>query len=320
VKLDLTTGAFGTGEVFRYNDASTGQVSTVGSSIPTTAPNQPGVVDSPPVWAPQFTLALRYADRLVPKPKDLRAAHEAAGDVVEDSMQTERWDIEVDGIYYMTSVYDAAQYTTRDAMLTLRSIDYNGIVSDIPASPGDCLKRDPNTNNCIGDRLVRTPLGGKDQFTVRVGGDYNVIAGILALRAGLSYEQRGQDPSTLNVLNYMLSRTGVHAGFTVRIAGKTDVSFAYAHFFQEDVNLQVFDGEPASRLDGRYRTAKYHFRPGNGVGDAMDMGKELGGFDGTAGVEVPNGDLAFPEGPYYVNAGSYFYHLDVVSLSFAQHF
>jgi long-subunit fatty acid transport protein len=320
VKLDLTTGAFGTGEVFRYNDASTGQVATVGSTIPTTTPNQPGRVDSPPIWAPQLTLALRYADRLTPRPKDLRAAHVAAGGTVEDHMQTERWDVEVDGIYYFTSVYDKQQYITRDAMLSLRSIDANGIVSEIPASPGDCLKRDPMTNNCVGDRLVRTDLGGKNQFTVRAGGDYNLFPGILALRAGVSYEARGQDPEMLNVLNYMLSRYGVHAGFTVRVAGKTDISFGYAHFIHENVRLQVFTGAPESFYTQPYRTAKYHFRPGEGVADAMGNGAMAKGFDGTAGVEVPNGQLGYDKGPFYINAGEYFYHLDVVSASVTQHF
>ena len=320
VKLDITTGAFGTGELFQFNDASTGQVATVGSSIPTTTPNQPGQVSSPPVWAPQLTLGLRYADRLAPRPKDLRAAHKAAGENVEDHMQTERWDVEVDGIYYFTSVYDRAQYTTRDAMLTLRSIDENGVISEIPAAPGDCLKRDPVTNNCVGDRLVKTELGGKNQFTVRAGGDYNVLPGMLALRAGVSYEMRGQDPAMLNVLDYMLSRYGVHAGFTVRVSGKTDVSFGYAHFIHENIRLQVFNGAPESFYPLEYRTAKYHFRPGAGVPDANGNGAQQGGFDGTAGVEVPNGQLGYDEGPFYVNAGSYFYHLDVVSASVTQHF
>jgi hypothetical protein len=48
-----------------------------------------------------------------------------------------------------------------------------------------------------------------------------------------------------------------------------------------------------------------------------------GDFDGIAGVEVPNGSKTRPlnePGPHYINAGSYFYNLDVVSISFAQHF
>jgi len=155
---------------------------------------------------------------------------------------------------------------------------------------------------------------------VRAGGDYNVLPGLLAVRAGLSYEARGQDPAMLNVMNYMLSRTGVHLGFTLRVAGKTDVSFGYAHFFQENVELQVYNGQGVSTLDPRWRTAAYHFKPGAGVADQMGNNAAGGSFNGVAGVEVPNADPAYPAGPYFVNAGSYYYHLDVVSLSFAQHF
>jgi long-subunit fatty acid transport protein len=168
--------------------------------------------------------------------------------------------VEADVVYYFTSVYDKQQYTTRDAQLTLRTIDPKGVIGSIPASPGDCLKRDPITNNCLGDRVVRTDLGGKNQFTVRAGGDYNLLPGLLALRAGVSYEAPGQSPATLNVMNYMLSRTGVHLGFTVRVAGKTDISFGYAHFFQENVELQVYNGQAVSAYPPNYRTAQYHFR------------------------------------------------------------
>jgi hypothetical protein len=155
---------------------------------------------------------------------------------------------------------------------------------------------------------------------VRAGGDYNLLPGLLALRAGVSYEAPGQSPATLNVMNYMLSRTGVHLGFTVRVAGKTDISFGYAHFFQENVELQVYNGQAVSAYPPNYRTAQYHFRPGAGVPDKMGNGASRGGFDGVAGVEVPNGEPGYAIGPYFVNAGSYYYHLDVVSLSFAQHF
>lgn len=320
VKLDITTGAFGTGDTFQFNDASSGQVATVGSSIPTTANNVPGEVDSPPIWVPQLTLAVRYSDRLKPPFNDLAAAHKAAGKTVEDHMATERWDVELDVIYYFTSVYDRAQFTTGNTQIELLTVDPNGIMASIPASPGDCLERDPQTNNCIGDRLVKTDYGGKDQMTFRLGGEYNVLPGVLALRTGVSHELRGQEPSDLNVLNYMLSRTGLHAGLTLRVADKTDISVGYAHFIHENVFLQVFDDEATSRYPVRYRTAEYNFRPGNGVEDMNGNGAELGGFDGTAGVEIPNADLAYEEGPFYVNAGGYRFSLDVLSLSFTQHF
>lgn len=327
VKLDITTGAFGTGEVFMFNDASSGMVATAGSSIPTTSHNQPGEVDSPPLWAPQLTVAIRLSDLLQPRFGDLELEHQYAKGAVEDHMLLERWDLEVDFIYYFTSVYDHAQYTTQDASLKLRTIDANGVIGQIDASPGDCLERDPSTNNCVGKRLVKTELGGKDQLTVRVGAEYNLFPGLLALRAGASYETAGQDPETLNVLGYMLGRIGIHGGLTLRI-GKTDISIGYAHFIQEDVRLQVFDGQNGrnaaaanvSRFPPRYRTPEYNFMPGAGVGDAMGAGAENGGFDGVAGVEIPNADIAFEEGPYYLNAGSFYYQLDALSVSIAQHF
>jgi hypothetical protein len=193
------------------------------------------------------------------------------------------------------------------------------VIGEIDASPGDCLQRDLATNNCVGDRLVKTDLGGKDQLTVRAGGDYNVLPGLLALRAGVSYETRGQDPAMLNVLGYMLGRTGLHAGLTFRVAGKTDISIGYAHFIHEDVRLQVNDSAVA-RYPPSYRMPQYNFRPGAGVTDNNGAGAENGGFDGVAGVEIPNADIAYEVGPYFVNAGSYFFHLDVLSLSVAQHF
>jgi hypothetical protein len=52
----------------------------------------------------------------------------------------------------------------------------------------------------------------------------------------------------------------------------------------------------------------------------MNVGADKGGFDGVAGVEIQNPSTSYTEGPFYVNAGEYYYHLDVMSLSIAQHF
>jgi hypothetical protein len=56
------------------------------------------------------------------------------------------------------------------------------------------------------------------------------------------------------------------------------------------------------------------------VTDAMGNGANLGGFEGTAAVEVPHGAESYPVGPDLNNAGRYIYHLDVVSASVTQHF
>ena len=57
-------------------------------------------------------------------------------------MQTERWDIEADAVYYFNSVYDAVKFTNTGAMLDVRTIDdrrhHRGT---IPASVGKCQVR-----------------------------------------------------------------------------------------------------------------------------------------------------------------------------------
>ena len=67
-------------------------------------------------------------------------------------------------------------------------------------------------------------------------------------------------------------------------------------------------------------TSAGRLAPGAGVEGFDGTGAEGGDFDGTAGVEVPNADQGQPVGPYYINAGSFFFHLDVISLAFTQHF
>ena len=323
VKLDITTGAFGTGEVFEYNDASTGQVRSVGSAIPFTTHNQPGALDSPPIWAPQLSVGVRYSDLLKPRVPDTKLAHRYAEGKVEDSMATELWDLELDLVYYFSSVYDRAQFTAGDATAYVKGISPEGFVAaPLESKVGECTEIAADMQTCIGDRVVKTDYFGKDQLTARLGGDYNVLPGVLALRAGVSYETAAQDPELLNVLSYMLSRVGIHGGFTARVADATDISFGYAHFIHQDVKLQVASGDATAAYPDQLKTDQFHFEPGSGVGGmgGMNTGAEGGDFDGVAGVEIQNPSTSYTEGPFYVNAGTYYFHLDVVSLSIAQHF
>jgi long-subunit fatty acid transport protein len=320
-KLDIQAGAFGTGEVFHYIDAG-GQMHAVGSSIPTTTYNQTGTVNSPPIYVPQLSFGVRYASRLKPAPKDREKAVAAAGRAVEDHMATERWDIEADGVYYFNSAYDTQGFTSESAHVSINSIDSMGNISSSPFSVGRCVP-DPVSKQCMpGPHVVRTNFGGKNQLSGRIGGDYNVLPGVLALRAGVSYETDGQKIDFLNVMDYMLRRIGLHGGFTLRVAERTDISFGFAHFIQRKVRLQVNDSWTNMQYPKKYKTAEAHFQPGLGVSDAMGVvppGRN--GFDGTAGVEIPNGDATRTmPGPDFVNAGSYYYNLDVASLSFTQHF
>jgi hypothetical protein len=287
-------------------------VKRVGSAIPNTTPNQRGVVDAPPIWVPQLSLAVRFADRLKPAPPMTRTGKRAAAGVVEDSMQNERWDVELDVVYYLTSVYDTVTLANSDAELLLLNLNPSGAISMAPSTVGKCLE--PNTMAVAGQdicpkkvRRIETKQGGKDQLTFRLGGDYNVLPGLLGVRAGASYETDGQDVEYLSVLNAMLQRFGMHAGFTLRVANKTDISLGFAYFIQKDVRLQVSDDPDAAVYSTQYKTAEYHYAEG--------------AHDGHAAVEVPNGDSTrrLP-GHFYLNGGSYTSDLSVLSATLTQHF
>jgi hypothetical protein len=330
-KLDLTSGAFGTGERFQYlgmdSDTPTGGT----TAIPTTSHNQPGDVRSGPVWVPQLSFGVRYAQRLKPLIHHREwAKAKAASSTTEDSMQNERWDIELDFVYYLTSMYDYTEFTNDSATISLQTIDQSGTPSNITTAVGDCIE--PlviKPGELCRKRQVRTQINGKNQFTARIGGDYNVLPGRFTVRAGASYEEDGQDVEWLNVQQYMYGRMGLHTGFTVRIAEKTDFTFGFAHFVQKEIRLQVGGARLADFIQ-LYQQAEaprgvgaetYHLETGSGF--AVDpKGPEAmkkGPFDGIAGVEVPNAGQMEP-GPYFINAGSYYYNLSVLSFEVTQRF
>jgi hypothetical protein len=308
-KLDLTASAFGTGEAVTIRDPS-GLETTLPGTVPYTVHNQKAEVSAGPVWVPQLSAAIRFADRLKPrvKDKDWGATMKAGGGTEEDSMATERWDIELDVIYYLTSFQDRTDVFPENVTIELRTINGQGMLDrPVPISVGDCVL--PN-RMLVGDEQcqrnrVRTKINGKDQLTFRLGGDYNILPGLFTVRAGVSHELDGQDPEWMTPFQYMASRTGLHTGVTLRLAQRTDLSFGLAYFIQKEVTLQVNDESL-----GDYRAyfadrAKYHFPEGD--------------LDGMAKVEIPHSTRTEP-GPYYVNSGSYFYDLTVLSASISQRF
>jgi hypothetical protein len=306
-KVDATTGVFGTGEVYRWRDMA-GVDRTSGSFAPTTTQNIRGAVSAPPIWAPQLSFGLRFADRLAPrvKAKDWDSAHAAAGKDVEDSMLTERWDIEADAIMYFNSVSNSRKFTNPGRLVNLTGIGANGMAVPTTTLVGACVKY--LDNNTMGQCLqAESPaiLHGKNHLSLRVGGDYNVLPGLFTFRAGASYETDGADPRYNDITNYMLGRTGIHVGATLRIAKKTDISVGFVHFIQKEVRLTPNLGGAPVPNAWTMDPGKYHLVTGKN--------------DGTAGFPIT--DSGTPaEGPLYANAGEYFYHLDVVSVDFAQHF
>src|SRR5262249_21879217 len=74
------------------------------------------------------------------------------------------------------------------------------------------------------------PHEWKDVLGVRLGGDFVVLPGRLALRAGGFFETKGQEDQYLNLDFHMGTKGGVSGGATVRV-GPIDVTAAYQHTF-----------------------------------------------------------------------------------------
>jgi hypothetical protein len=309
-KIDITSSPHGLSEPFSYIDGNTGLPTTIGVNTPTTTHNQSAEVSAPPIWVPQLSAGIRYADRLKPRVRDKsrKAAHAASRGVTEDSMETERWDIELDVIYFFTSAVDRTDVTLPDVQVTLRTLNAaGGEDPPLTAWGGDCVdpKRMLMPDEVCKKRVNSVRINGRDQIAARLGGDYNILPGLFTVRAGASYETDGQAPSWMSPFQFMARRIGVHTGVTVRIARKTDVSLGFAWFIQKEVRLQL---NPLSSGQYTFYQAdpeRYHLAPGE--------------LDGVAAIEVPNTSSPKP-GPIFVNAGSQHYALSVLSASISQRF
>lgn len=200
------------------------------------------------------------ASLTVPQPWVLsfgaRYAHPLAGgpvDDIGDRMSTEAWDLEANIVVEGNHVVDAFTVT---------------LPADATIGPGLPAP----------DR-IELPHRWLTQYGLRLGGDYNVVPGRLALRAGFSFETRGVR-SGYEQLDFLpLQRYGMHLGATARF-GRFDLTLAYARLLQPTVDVSVEraqlrrnvaglagEGDAAIMNAGRYRSsfdvaalqATYHF-------------------------------------------------------------
>jgi len=174
----------------------------------------------------------------------------------QDAMENEVFDIEFDLVLEHNSSVDQFTLTSKENPLTVfqgfdyRDTEFNGAIS--PTDPKCQTSPGPQTalNRCVSDRNLRflkemkLKRAWKDQFAYRIGGDFNVIPGVLTVRAGWSLETRGINPSYQSVDAFPARRMGLHGGLTWRIGKKIDLSFAYAHLSQETIRVLHNDSIP----------------------------------------------------------------------------
>lgn len=80
-----------------------------------------------------------------------------------------------------------------------------------------------------------------DVYGFRIGGDYNIIPGTLAIRLGASYETRGLAPNTAVVHLPAYGGASVHAGLSFR-RGPITINVGFGHFFFQELDASQSRG------------------------------------------------------------------------------
>lgn len=137
---------------------------------------------------------------------------------VGDPMVDEVLDLELDWVFETNSAIEA---------ITIRSDDPIRLCG----SQGEACMEAPPVGR------VGLPHRFRDTHALRAGGDWNVLPGRLAVRAGASWESAAA-PDSLTLLDFAaFERFGLHAGATVRL-GMLDLSVAAAHLFHESRTVE----------------------------------------------------------------------------------
>lgn len=235
----------------------------------------------------QFGLSIRYADRTHERYRDPEQAGRVTGRV-EDRMQNEVWDLELDLVYTLNSqVTDFV--VTPPAGAAARVCEGN-------ATPEAC---DGTSFDAVLPGRLALPHGWQDQLSIRVGSDWNVVPGVVAVRAGAHFQTSGLS-GTYQIQDVLPGmRLGLHIGATFRIE-RFDISIAYAHIFQFDETV----------TDGNYRLVA-----------ATGAGGQCPGTTEYDPDQPVTSRGCYPQGAgAIVNNGTYSAEYNVVSLQASYHF
>ena len=214
--LNLETGTFGVGQT--------------GVAVPSRIPTENVFPDtrlrfSQP-WVLSFGVRFHEPrfDSERPYSERMGRTFESLGAPLDDGMVREVWDIELNVRYERSSAFrDVTIDVLPDQEARFVNVGDDGSTS--------------TTRLTIPTR-IQVPMRWNDQIAVRLGGDWNVLPGRFAVRAGASFETDGVEERYAGLDFLPGMRFGLHAGFTVRI-DRVDVSLGYAHLFQWDTVVPV---------------------------------------------------------------------------------
>jgi hypothetical protein len=299
---DLTTGAFSP-DLLPYTTKNL-KVKSIEVAMP---------------W--KLRAGIRYADRLAPRPVGTGSDESdfASGKTIQDSLQNERWDIELDFQFEKNSRNErqVVTYELNQYLFTQRA---NGML-DTTNYPSDPM----NPNNKI-------EKDWQDQFSIRLGGSYNPLPGLLGLSAGAHYENRGVNPARMQIDFWPVQRIGLHGGVTVRVSNAVDLTFSYAHISQEDIVVAPPAHKDRMEIDReRAATGGVPLNIDKTVGVKTGFGAAATGEyvlenppvsnpDATAGQVQVLQRTAQNVPPYIINSGTYRSNIDVLSVGITTHF
>jgi hypothetical protein len=273
---------------------------------------------------------VRYADRLAPRPAGTgqTEADPASPEVIHDPLQDERFDIELDAEYQRNARNDKQVLNYRAG----QQIEFESAMRGNPVSSVDF----PNANV----PFTEIEKHWRNQLSVRLGGTFNLLPGTLGVSTGVHYENRGVDPSFMQVDFWPVSRVGVHGGVIIRLAKSIDLVASYSHIFQETLIVQPPEDQSAGTI-----WHCYIGMPAQGDRCAAPAGKietiskatgpidpqtrlqppsldapSQGKADGTAKLNQNLTQTAQDQPAWIVNSGRYRSHYDVIAAGLNVHF
>jgi hypothetical protein len=196
-------------------------------------------------------LGVRYG-KLRPGAEQRRREGKAA-----DPMRDEVFDIELNVGFERNSRINA---------FTLSNPNSSCVGDD----PPNCFHYDrpaPDGSNLSVPAETVQQKGFRDQITLHLGSDWNVVPDRMALRAGMSFESNGYERALWQIDFQPGRRVGMHAGMTVRVKG-LNLSVAYARIFQWDTVVNLGEGRVEQAVaggggevinEGRYENAWHLF-------------------------------------------------------------
>ena len=267
---------------------------------------------------------IRYADRFAPRPRGSGSseADPASPEVIHDALQDERFDVEIDAEYELNSRNDQQVLTYPLQNVLFKSADPSKPISMAMAPTRTVIEKH-----------------WKDQLSLQAGGTFNVVPGKFGLSAGVHWENRGIDPSYMQIDFWPVSRLGLHGGVIVRVAKAIDLVASFAHIFQETIIAEPPPdqdrGVIASCYAGTAQDPSVCLAPPGKIG-AIDKSAgpllsrgmnppkleapSQGTPDGRAKLQQQLTTSAANQPPYIINSGRYRSNIDVIAAGINVHF